>query len=371
MDLSVINHQFKKCLGFSQSRPSLEQGCSEFSIIRSDFDSKPVYINNLSLQERQSLIKRYGSQSSSYFSLQEGVDHIGIVDVGFIAFYTQKILGTRFNIAFTNPICAPKDIPRLVDLVQNITGYATIFMAVDKSCAEQLIALNYTCNDMGLEYTLPISSYKVAGKHMKHLRWAANLGKRGFVVKEQQWDEVDAEAVKHVSDLWRSSKAVKDKELRLITRPPEFKDAWGVRKFFCYYHNQLVGFVFFDPFFKDGELLGYTANILRGRKDIHPNGFLDFTLLQAMKKFKGEGVQRLSLGIAPLHRIAKHRNEIRWVRLLQQCMFRYASSFYAFKELAYHKTRYRADATMWYQCAPPNASSFKATLAVLIAINVL
>ncbi len=327
-------------------------------------------LNNLSVDERHNLLRQYGKQSSAYFSLQQGVDHLGIPGVGFIAFYKQRFLGTTFNIAFTNPVSAPEDIPQLVQLLESVTGHKTIFMAVDESCSEQLISLGYSCNDMGLEYHIPIADYQIKGKQMKYLRWASNLGGRGFVVKEQTWSEVDSEQVKYVSTLWRHTKAVKDKELRLITRPPEFSDAWQVRKFFCYYEGDLVGFVFFDPFFENGKLKGYTANILRGRKDTHPNGFLDFTLLEAMKVFKSEGVSVLSLGIAPLHEIAPHPHEIKWVRKLQKLMYRYGSSFYAFQDLAYHKTRYRADSSMWYQCVPPNSSAFKAAAAVLIAINV-
>ena len=124
------------------------------------------------------------------------------------------------------------------------------------------------------------------------------------------------------------------------------------------------------PKIKNNKLLGYTANILRGRKDIHPNGFLDYTLLEAMKIFKNEGLAELSLGIAPLHEIAAHPKEIKWVRMMQKLMYRYGSSLYAFQQLAYHKTRYRADSTMWYQCVPPNSSSVKATAAVLTAINI-
>ncbi|MFT6904404.1 MAG: lysylphosphatidylglycerol synthetase-like protein (DUF2156 family) [Oleiphilaceae bacterium] len=345
--------------------------CKSSSRVAVDIDSsQPSVINNLSLEERHELVRQYGYQSSSYFSLQQGVDHIGIAGFGFVAFYPQRILGTTFNIAFTNPVCAPENIPRLVELLECITGNKTIFMAVDKQCTEQLISMNYSCNDMGLEYHLPIADYQIKGKQMKYLRWAANLGKRGFVVKEQKWNEVDAEQVKHISTLWRHTKAVKDKELRLITRPPEFRDAWEVRKFFCYYEGEMVGFVFFDPFFKNGKLMGYTANILRGIKDIHPNGFLDFTLLEAMQVFKEEGVPVLSLGISPLHEIAHHPKEIKWVRMLQKLMYRYGSSFYAFQQLAYHKTRYRAESTMWFQCVPPNSSAIKAAAAVLLAINV-
>ena len=334
------------------------------------YQLSPPKINNLSLAERYALVQQFGYQSSSYFSLQSGVDHIGIAGLGFIAYYPQRCLGSTYNIAFTNPVCAIEDIPLLVSCLERVTGHKTVFMAVDKACADQLIALDYSCNDMGLEYQIPLSRYVVEGKKMKYLRWAANLGKRGFIVKEQAWDEVDVEQAKHISLLWRHTKAVKDKELRLITRPPEFTEEQGVRKFFCYFEGELVGYVFFDPFFKNGKLIGYTANILRGRKDILPNGFLDFTVLEAMKVFQQEGVATLSLGISPLFNIEQHSHEITWVRLLQNLMFRFGSSLYAFKALAYHKTRYRAEATMWYQCAPPNASRIKVTTAVLKSINV-
>ena len=360
MEYSLIN-----------KHPNMTSVCeSKDSNIVDTGSSQTPHINSLSLEERHELIKQYGYQSSSYFSLQQGVDHIGIAGVGFITFYVQRFLGSGFNIAFTNPVCSTQNIPRLVALLETVTGNKTIFMAVDKTCAEQLIGLGYSCNDMGLEYHLPIANYKVEGKQMKYLRWAANMGNRGFVVKEQKWDEVDAEQVKHISTLWRHTKAVKDNELRLITRPPEYKDAWGVRKFFCYYEGELVGFVFFDPYFENDNLLGYTANILRGRKDIHPNGFLDYTVLEAMKICKEEGVAELSLGISPLHEIAHHPKEIKGIRVMQKLMYRYGSSLYAFQELAYHKTRYRADSAMWYQCVPPNSSSVRAAAAVLIAINV-
>ena len=90
-----------------------------------------------------------------------------------------------------------------------------------------------------------------------------------------------------------------------------------------------------------------------------------------MKIFKAEGVDTLSLGISPLHEIDFHPKEITWVRMLQKLMYRYGSSLYAFKELAYHKTRYRADSSMWFQCAPPNCSTVKASAAVLLSVNIL
>lgn len=60
----------------------------------------PTTINNLSLEERHELIRQYGYQSSSYFSLQQGVEHIGIAGVGFIAFYIQRFFRHHIQYCF-------------------------------------------------------------------------------------------------------------------------------------------------------------------------------------------------------------------------------------------------------------------------------
>src|SRR5690554_7268646 len=46
-------------------------------------------------------------------------------------------------------------------------------------------------------------------------------------------------------------------------------DEWGVRKFYAYIDGQLAGYVFFDPWFHDGRIGGYCANILRARSEEH------------------------------------------------------------------------------------------------------
>src|SRR5690606_39737216 len=114
--------------------------------------------------------------------------------------------------------------------------------------------------------------------------------------KAQPWEPIDAAEVRGLSDAWRSQKAVSGRELRLLTRPPVFSEEWGVRKFYCYQDQRLIGYVFFDPFFREGQLIGYTANILRTWPGIRPSGVLDHILLEAIKQFQSEGVSNLSLG---------------------------------------------------------------------------
>ena len=74
MEYSLLNalHKSSPC-ETSYSRIDISDVC------------RSTKINNLSVEERHALIRQYGYQSSSYFSLQKGVDHIGIANVGFIS----------------------------------------------------------------------------------------------------------------------------------------------------------------------------------------------------------------------------------------------------------------------------------------------
>lgn len=297
---------------------------------------------------RQRLVKRFGTQGSVYFNFQPDVKHVGNPQLGFISYYEQKLLRSTYNIVFTNPVCARENFRHLLDLYLESSKRKTMFFGIDHYTAETLVGLGYTSNHIGPEYWLPVQDFQVEGKEKKHLRWAKNLGKRGFTVKEQLWSEVDGDDVRDISSQWRRGKATKHQELRLLTRPPEFKDEWRVRKFYCYKDGKLVGFVFFDPHFENGETIGYCANILRGNPQIKPNGFLDYTILEAMKVFKKEGVKYLSLGFSPLHDLRKTPHEIPLIRTIAKLFYNHGQSVYSFQSLAFHKNRYRPEQSEMY-----------------------
>ena len=327
------------------------------------------YENNLSLAERKRLLEAHGSQSSAYFTLQEGVSHFGIPSIGYVAYFVQRSIFSSYNIAFTRPVCADENLELLIQFTERYTGRKTLYLAVDEATANALGRCGYNVNEIGTEFEIALPHFSLRGKEMKQLRWANNLCKRGFEVKEQRWKDIDETRVREISQQWRQGKIVKEKELRLLTRPPEFSDAWQVRKFYCYKDNKIVGYVFFDPYFKDGKVVGYCANILRSDTKVKPNGFLDFIVLQAMEVFRQEGIEWVSLGLAPLHNIAPREGEVQWARKMQEFMYEYCGFLYAFKPLAYHKSRYRALERKWFQ-ASKGVNGLKAAILVLLATNV-
>ena len=311
--------------------------------------SGPPDRRHLSTAQCEHLIQRYGRQSSAYFSLQSDVHRFGAPGLGFIAYAPVQTFFGRVNMVFANPICKTNARPWLLrECVRRVPG-TFVFSGIDASTADDLQSLGYRINEMGTEFRVRIPEFSVRGKQKKQLRHAANLGDRhNLEVREQTTDDVDLEQLGRVFESWRQHKSVDGHELRLLTRPPVLDDEWGVRKFYAYRGGQLLGCVFFDPFFEQGRVLGYTANILRQDPVNSPSGLLDYIILSAIERFRAEGIEYLSLGISPLHNVRARPGDSPTIRRTCQMLYKHGNNLYAFKALAYHKTRYRGEETPLY-----------------------
>ncbi len=320
---------------------------------------------------RQKYLTQFGDQPNSYFHLQAGVNHFSVPGVGFLTYFTQPGLVSRTHVVFAKPVCSDADMGPLLDAFLSEVKGRFIFAGMEAKVAEILRVRGFCINEFGVDFTIPLSGYVIQGKEMKYLRTVLNNAKKGIAIRELRWDEVDGPEVERISSAWRGTKAVKKRELKLLTRPPQFRDEWAVRKFYCFKDGRLVGFVFFDPFFKDGRTVGYTANILRSEPDVKPRGILDFCILTAMETFREEGVEFVSLGLAPLHDIQPHPHERPRLRQILEFAHERGNALYSFKDLAFHKTRYRARETKLYGCVARDSNDLLTTWAGLRATNTL
>jgi len=293
-------------------------------------------------EERHNYLTRFGWRSNSYFNLQKGVDSFDVPGVGFLTYYRQRRFLGEVPIVFTRPVCASLDLGLLLRTFLAHMGERAIFVGIDAEVAGILRPLGFTTNVVSTEFDIPLAGFDLKGRDMKYLRHAQNSCEKAIEVMELPCSMTDAEAVMEISTAWRRSKAVSDRELRLTTRPPEFVDRWGVRRFYAFKEGELVGFVFFDPFFRDGRTIGYTANILRSKPGLKPHGVLDYVILKAIEKFRAEGLETFSLGQSPLHGVVPCEGESRFLRRCASMVYERGGSFYASKDLGFHKTRYRA-----------------------------
>jgi lysylphosphatidylglycerol synthetase-like protein (DUF2156 family) len=319
----------------------------------------------------EQFIRAHGSQSNSYFALQPDCHHYFDAQCGFVPYVPVVLAGRRVNVVPTRPVASDRAMGRLLaDFEENVPGQP-LYVGVDRALASTLAGRGYDTTMMGTEFSVDLTSFSLRGRAMKQLRHARNLHRRCAVqVVEQTAEQVNWRDVVDISAAWRCHKAVKQRELGLLTRPPVFDDEWGVRKFYAYVDDALAGYVFFDPYFHDGRVQGYCANILRASPDMNQLGVLDYIILNAMEQFRDEGVAGVSLGIAPLHGVRRFPGDRAGLRRLQQWLYGYGNRLYAFAPLAYHKTRYRGVAAPWFVCAR-DLSSIRIVATLLKGTGVL
>lgn len=300
----------------------------------------------------EQFLRAFGQQSSSYFSLQPDCHHYLDHSRGFVPYVPVSLLGERVNVVPTRPLAADRDMAGLLAGFEQTVPGRSLFVGVDQATVRALADRGYDATMMGTEFSLSPASFSVRGRAMKQLRHARNLHRRCPVeVTEQAASAVSRSEVEAISRAWRQHKAVKQRELGLLTRPPVFDDEWGVRKFYGFVDDTLAGYVFFDPYYQGGRLRGYCANILRASPETSRLGLLDHIMLTAIDQFRSEGVAEVSLGIAPLHGVRRFPGDRAGLRWVQQVLYRYGNRLYAFQPLAYHKSRYRGRETPWFVCA--------------------
>ena len=312
----------------------------------------------------------YGSQSNAYFHLQRGLAAFHLPGVGFVSYHAQAGLGRTVPMVFVKPLCADGDLPRLLEAFLKEQGPAAVFMGMDEPAAAALGNLGFSVNLFGVETCLPVQDHAITGRAMRYLRTVRHYGSRGVEVRELAAGQVPMDEVRRISDQWLGRKRVRGRELRFLTRPPDFEDAWGVRKFYCFKEGRLVGFVFFDPYFREGRCVGYCANILRGEPGLRPPGLLDFTILEAMGRFREEGIQELALGISPLHGLAPYPGEDTLLRHCGSLLYRWGGALYPFRDLAFHKARFRGECRNLFFCKR-GVGRLATVLLSLRATNVL
>ena len=297
------------------------------------------------------LVTEHANDQSAYLNLQAGVSYFTEPGLGIIT-YTKLNMSFKSLLVFSNPICDDDKLEALISrFMTKFDGYSIKFLACNSKVAAILSGYGYDTNLFGDVYNLNLADFDLKGKKFRHLRGALNQCK-DMQVKEQSWSEVDTQRVREISEKWikQKSKYYKKNELNLLTRPPVFKDEWGTRKFYAYKNNKLVGYVFFDPYFENGQIKGYLANILRKDPSVKPASLLDRIIVDAAFKFKEEGITELSLGLSPLSNIGKHENDNPFTRKALKFLYEKANFAYNFKGLEFHKSRYPAETEATFLC---------------------
>jgi lysylphosphatidylglycerol synthetase-like protein (DUF2156 family) len=286
------------------------------------------------------LLRRYGSNSLAYSSLQSGMSHF-LQANGYIAFVPLD-RSEQEPLCLADPICSQDDMEQLLDQFISTHSYP-IFVYIRKPTATILSEKGFLVNEIGTEVVIDLEQFSLSGGDKAFLRSQRNRAvKDGIFVREKPCGEVGAEVLAKLSNDWMHKKVVSCNELSFLVRPAIYTDEVDVRKFFAYREQRLVGFGAFDPIYRDGAVISYLANTLRAADEVGYS-VRDLIILEALKVFKEQGKETLSLGYLPLHKVEdgeefKHSRALKWIF---RNVYEHANFIYEFKDLAFHKSRYR------------------------------
>lgn len=293
-------------------------------------------------QQLLQCIQEFGRGSLSFSSLQEGMSGFYRErDHGFIAHSPTDDQAKR-TICLADPICPNEFRPSLLHEFTN-TYKDPVFVHITRETADVLAQMGFFVNEMGLETVLDVQQFSLKGSKKEFLRSQRNRAIRdGLQVIEPKAGEISADTMHQISEAWIKHKAVSDHELAFIVRPAVYGDEPGVRRFFAMNNGQVIGFVFFDPMYENGEVVGYLANIVRTCASVSYS-VADCIILEAINQFKIEGIKHLSLGFSPFADVADtgEYNYSKPLQYLFKFAFENCNYMYAFKQISFHKKRYR------------------------------
>jgi lysylphosphatidylglycerol synthetase-like protein (DUF2156 family) len=240
-------------------------------------------------------LRQYGSFSLAYSTLQDGLRYFE-TDAGYLAYAIYS--GTNFVLA--DPVAPVSTWPQLVGRFLR-EHPKSCFCQVSRPMAQLLVRHGFAINDLGTDFQLRIASYDFTGPGKRNIRNAERkLNEGGFRIAELHENAVNWTSVSKISERWKQRRINRTRETAFLSRPIVFADEMDTRKFFVFGPGGIAAFVFFDPIYQAGKVIGYISNAKR-YLETAPKGF-DYAVTKfALERFRREGKTLLHLGAAPFH----------------------------------------------------------------------
>jgi lysylphosphatidylglycerol synthetase-like protein (DUF2156 family) len=261
--------------------------------------SRPRYETStrfLTAQERLRALRAHGNFALAYSAtFQQGLGYFGTAE-GFLAY--KQVGSTCFVLA--NPL-AP--IAGCEDLIRRFVNEKrdVCFWQTSRQIALILEKVGYCVNEMGTETRIELGGYEFDGPRKRNFRRAlSRAASCGYTTEERLVNSLDRVELSAVSERWRKTRGVKNREMTFLTRPAVLDDEREVRKFFTFDGGgRLQAFAFFDPIYESGSVVGYLCSAKRRLPEA--DALVGYAILyQAIRTFQGEGKRQLSLGLSPL-----------------------------------------------------------------------
>jgi phosphatidylglycerol lysyltransferase len=261
-----------------------------------DRSRRDLLAARLTEEARLRALREYGNFALAYSAaFQPGLNYFGDEE-GFLAY--KQVGRTAF--VLSNPL-APFSGCR--DLIRRFVAERSdvCFWQVSRPVAKILEATGFSVNQIGVETRIELGNYDFDGPGKRNFRRALNRAAcRNYRIAERSVTSLDRKELQTVSERWRQTRRVKNREMTFLTRPAVLDDEVDVRKFFTFdVDDRLVAFAFFDPIYQGGEVVGYLCSAKRRLPEA--DTLVGYAILrQAIRTFRDEGKLVLSFGLSPL-----------------------------------------------------------------------
>ena len=244
---------------------------------------------------RESCLKRFGDFTLAYATRTDPMLEFFGDASGYIAF--RKFWGYIYVLG--DPVASDEYSQKLID--RFLACYpSSMFCQITDRTAKLLHSIGYWVNEMGVDTVLDLKTYHFQGKQRASLRYSTNwLQSHGYRIEEMSIDTELRLQMQQVIEQWRT-KRVNKREVVFLNRQAVLDDEEDVRKFVLFNPlGHLEAFVFFDPLYRDGEIIGYVTAIKRRIPQATPYAEMGICKW-AIEQFQSEGKEVLRLGLSPL-----------------------------------------------------------------------
>jgi lysylphosphatidylglycerol synthetase-like protein (DUF2156 family) len=312
------------------------------------FGSIPLVVEvagGFSQSQRIDLLKQWGQHSQSFSTLQPDMRYFDLEGIGYIAYMSKW--GKKF--VLSDPVCSPDHFGTILKAFVAKHPVAN-FIQVSKAVAS---ILHEECGlyatQFGSESRIDLQKWSLSGKKKQIIRTAINQAETaGVTVRETFSDDHR----KEISEAWLKTRKCKSNEIRFLIRPMAMTYRENERRFYAYQDGKPVGFIYFDPIYKNHKIVSYVPNISRANADFK-QGLFYTIMAHAMEVFKAEGVLFIDLGLIPLLFPEENEaSEAKFMKRVMRLIYEKGNFLYNFKGLAFTKTRFRGEIFTTYACHP-------------------
>ena len=300
-------------------------------------------VTHIDMARRSACLKQFGSHSMAFSTMQPGLKYFEMPGIGYIAY--ARHYGVRFVLA--DPVCHPQHRELMLDrFVAEFPN--TVFVQVSKAVVDHLHRrYGYYGTQFGSESKIDLANWSLRGAKKQIIRTAINQARnQGIEIREGGFDH----DVKKISEAWIRTRRCKNNEIRFLIRPMLVDYREGTRYFYAYLNGKAVGFVFFDPIYRNGKLVSYVPNISRSSANFK-QGLWYALMAHAMDVFKAEGVEYIDLGLVPLMMAQTiEPQESRLLRRVMSVIRERMDFLYNFKGLEFAKSRFQGKVEKTYCC---------------------